>query len=113
MFGKQVRTITIDEQGNVTDIDDGSIVKRQPSKWDNVWSFFYAYAHGATVGGNEWEAKSKRKTHNDNGREYNSATGNWEYTAEANRNANPCQCNYEAPQDYQGSVPVWDGYDGE
>ena len=106
MFGKQVRTITIDEHGNVTDIDDGSIVKRQPSKWDNVWSFFYA--HGATVGGNEWEEKHKRKPFNDNGREFDPASGNWEYTTEANGNASPTQCNYEAPQDYQGSVPVWD-----
>ena len=44
--------------------------------------------------------------YNDNGREYNPASGNWEYTAEANGNANPYQCNYKAEQDYQGSVPI-------
>jgi hypothetical protein len=72
--------------------------------WDNVWSFFFS--HGATVGGNEWEEKNKNKNYNDNGREYNPATGNWEYTAEANGNANPYQCNYEPAQDCQGSVPI-------
>jgi len=50
------------------------------------------------------------RPYNDNGREYNSATGNWEYTAAANGGANPFECNYEAPQDYQGSVPTNDGH---
>ena len=65
----------------------------------NFWSFFSGF----------WNSKP----YNDNGREYNSASGNWEYTAAANGNANPFQSNYKAPQDYQGSVPVWDGYNGE
>lgn len=54
--------------------------------------------------------KYKRPT-DGNGREYDGE--NWVYTSEANGDARPTQCNYEAPQDYQGSVPVWDGYNGE
>jgi hypothetical protein len=76
--------------------------------WDNVWSFFHS--HGATIGGNEWEKRHKREPYNDNGRENNSAYGNWGHVVSANCIANP---NYEAPQDYQGSVPIWDGYNGE
>jgi hypothetical protein len=45
----------------------------------------------------------------DNGREYNSASDSFEYVGEANGNADPFECKYEAPQDHQGSVPVWDG----
>ena len=106
-FGKQKRMlIDVDENGNVISIDDGSIVKRQPSKWDNVWEHFYA--HGAAVGGNKWKKKYKRE-YEDNGRVYNSASSKWEYTQTAGGNTDPFQCNYEAAQDYQGSVPCWDG----
>jgi hypothetical protein len=112
--------ITIYQPNSLGEIEkiemiDGVVVQEEweypRNGWDNVWSFFYS--HGATVGGNEWEARYKREPYNDNGREYNSASGNWEYTASASGEANPFQCNYEAPQDYQGSVPVWDGYNGE
>src|SRR3990167_470746 len=37
--------------------------------------------------------ESKQKPYNDNGREYNPASGDWEYTAEANGNADPFECN--------------------
>jgi hypothetical protein len=71
------------------EVVDGVVVDEAPkSGWENVWSFFYS--HGATVGGNEWEKKYRNKNYNDNGREYNPASGNWEYTAEANGNADPC-----------------------
>jgi hypothetical protein len=93
------------EDGEVV---DGVVIEESGNVWSNVWSFFFS--HGATVGGNEWEKKYKNNNYNDNGREYNPASGNWEYTAEANGDADPCQCNYEAPQDYQGSVPMWDGF---
>lgn len=93
---------------------DGVVVE---AEWEdprdpggNFWNFFYP--HGANMGDNEWESYHKRKPYNDNGREYNSVSGNWEYTASANGVANPFQCNYEALCDYQGSVPIWDGYNG-
>jgi hypothetical protein len=91
---------------------DGVVVDEDYFKdtWKNVWEFFYA--HGATVGGNAWERKY-RKEYVDNGRVYDPATNNWEYTEAAGGNVNPFQCNYEAAQDYQGSVPSWDGYSGE
>jgi hypothetical protein len=112
--------ITIYQSNSLGEIEkieiiDGVVVQEgreyPRNGWDNIWSFFYS--NGATVGGNEWKARHKREPYNDNGREYNSASGNWEYTASANGEANPFQCNYEAPQDYQGSVPIWDGYNGE
>lgn len=56
----------------------------------------------------------REKRYNDgNGCEYNPKAGDWEYADDADGNANPNQCNYEAPQDYQGSVSYWDGYSGE
>lgn len=77
----------------------------------NVWSS--SYPDGETVRENRWGTWYKRKPYNDNGREYNSASGNWEYTVSANGDAYPFQCNYEVVQDYQGSVPIWDGYMNE
>jgi hypothetical protein len=60
------------------------------------------------------QAKPKKKRYNDgNGREWDPSTGNWEYTADKNGNANPNQCNYEPATDYQGPVPSWDGYSGD
>ena len=110
-MSKQIVVYQANKQGKIAkfiddvEVVDGVVVDDAPkSGWENVWSFFFS--HGATVGGNEWEKKYKRPT-DGNGREYDGA--NWVYTAEANRNADPCQCNYKAPQDYQGSVPVWDG----
>jgi len=73
-LGKKVRTITIDENGNVTDIDDGSIVVSRGAKRKSAS-----------------KEKNKRKPYNDNGREYNGFTGFWAYTPQANGNANPCQ----------------------
>jgi hypothetical protein len=71
------------------------------SGWENVWSFFFT--HGSTVGGSAYEEKFKRTT-DGNWREFNGV--DWLYTDEANGQANPCQCDYEAPQDHQGSVPI-------
>jgi hypothetical protein len=94
---------------NGVEVVDGVVVDESPkSGWENVWSFFFS--HGATVGGNEWEKKYKRPT-DENGREYDGE--NWVYSKEANGEANPFECTYEAPQDMNGSVPVWDGYNGE
>jgi hypothetical protein len=91
---------------------DGVVVDENTSedRWKNVWEFFYK--NGSTVGGNAWEKKYKRE-YVDNGRVYDPSSGNWEYTEEAGGNINPFQCNYKAEQDYQGSVPCWDGYSGE
>jgi hypothetical protein len=114
------RYITIYQPNSLGEIEriemiDGVVVEEEwegsRGGWGNVWSFFYA--HGATAGRSEWEKRNKREQYNDNGREYNSASDNWEYVASANGDANPFQCDYVAPRDYQGSVPVWDGYDGK
>ena len=121
MFGfgkKQTRelSLAVRDDGSMereeTIYIDGVVVDKDYFKdtWDNVWEYFYA--HGATVGGNAWEKKYKRE-YVDNGRVYDPESGNWEYTEAAGGNVNPFACNYEAPQDYQGSVPVWDGYNGE
>ena len=85
-------------------VNEGSEEKQAGGFWDGVWEFFYT--QGANVGGN------KRKPFNDNGREYDPETGSWIYTEAANGKADPFQCDYEAPHDFQGSVPVWDGYNG-
>jgi hypothetical protein len=91
-FGKRTeRIITIDDEGNVADVTNG---KQLPSPAKSAFSFFSFF--GSTP-------------YNDNGREYDPVSDSWKYTASANGNANPYQCNYEAPQDYQGSVPSWDG----
>lgn len=94
---------------------DGVVVDEEwensRGEWDGVWFFFYS--HGTAEGMNEWEECCKKEPFNDNGREYNSASDNWEYITSANGDANPFQCDYVAPRDYQGSVPVWDGYDGK
>jgi hypothetical protein len=96
-MNKHTIVIEPDENGNFTKTTfiNGLLVdgEQEQKSSGGFWSFF---------------SFCNRK-YNDNGREYNPASDNWEYTAEANGNANPCQCNYEAPQDYQGSVPVWDG----
>ena len=84
---------------------DGVVVQEEApdpkDAFNNVWRFF------------NFQSAGERKPYNDNGREYNPDSGNWEWTPEAGLYENPCACNYEAPQDYQGSVPIWDGYNGE
>jgi len=100
---KQVVLYKENRQGKIAKFIDGvevveGVVVNEGHENEGFWSRIFGH---------------KSKPFNDNGREYNPASGNWEYTAEANGNADPCQCNYEAPQDYQGSVPVWDGYSGE
>jgi hypothetical protein len=94
-------------------VDEGSGNGNGDGFFARAWAWFYSSGHDQTVGGNKWEERHKNKAYNDNGREYNPATGNWEYTSEANGDADPYQCNYKAEQDYQGSVPSWDGYSGE
>jgi hypothetical protein len=88
MFGKQIVKYVKDGEWV-----DGKVVNESDSgnAFFNFFASFFLWRH---------------KLYNDNGREYNPTSGNWEYTAEANGNANPYQCNYEAAQDYQGSVPI-------
>lgn len=90
MFGKQI--VKYIEDGEVV---DGEVVNEgreseSGSFASRAWAWFFSSGHNQTVGGNEWES-----------------------TAEANGNTNPTQCSYEALQDNQGSVPCWDGYNGE
>ena len=79
--------------------------------WDNVWSFFYS--HGATGGGNEWEARYKENhiTIMVGNTIRLLVTGNIPHPPMAK------QIHFNATMkplsDYQGSVPVWDGYNGE
>jgi hypothetical protein len=108
------------------EIIDGVIVNGETEIKNDEWNdeYPYSYTYEENVDGNDWDARYEarrkawnahfqHKPYNDNGREYNSASGYWEYTAAANGNVNPFLSHYEAPQDYQGSVPVWDGYNGE
>lgn len=115
MIGKQLILYQPNLKGGIEKVItiDGEVVSEEASNtggsgWSRAWSWFFF--HGATVGGNEWEKKYKRPT-DGNGREYNG--NNWVYDAEHGGNRNGSESNYEAPQDYQGSVPVWDGYNGE
>jgi hypothetical protein len=98
MFGKQI--VKYIEDGEVV---DGEVVNEghENDSGNAFFNFFASFFSG------------NHKPYNDNGREYNPSSGNWEHTAEANGNANQYQYNYETAQDYQGSAPPWDGYSGE
>lgn len=106
-MSKQIVVYRENERGEIAkfidgvEVVDGEVVNENNSG-NAFFNFFASFFRG------------NHRPHNDNWREYNPASGNREYTVEANGNAaSPTQCNYEAPQDYQGSVPVWDGYSGE
>jgi len=79
---------------------DGEVVNGNPRTWGEVWRSWTGI-----VGGTE-------KPLTENGREYDPVSG-WHYTAAANGDATSTSCDGEVAQDYQGSVPSWDGYDGD
>ena len=110
-MGKYVTIYQPNALGEIEKIEtvDGVVVEEQADAqeqadagnvFNTVWNFFN-FRKGE-------DAPPKRKPFNDNGREYNESSGNWEYTSDRNGNGNPFEVNYEAPQDYQGSVPVND-----
>lgn len=114
---KYVTLYQPNENGEVEKIEtiNGEVVNEGHEGYESfasrAWAWFFSTNHDQTVGGNKWE-KSQRAT-DGNGREWSSSVGNnMDSTAEVNGSADP-KWSYEAPQDYQGSVPCWDGYNGE
>ena len=85
---------TVNERGEIVRVDyiDGEVVDEGATANDTGGASFFSEAQ-----------------YNDNGREYNSTSGDWEYTADRSGNGDPFACDYDPPQDINGSVPLWDG----
>jgi hypothetical protein len=81
-------------------IINGEVVDEEPEPVPKSSNAFFNYFASFFAG--------SHKPYNDNGREYNPTSGNWEYSEPARTNG------IEPPaEDYQGAVPSWDGYNGE